>query len=83
MSRQAVATWNREPLFHVSTLREGPGAKNPRTHHDFISIADFPESWSVLDVTVEVDAKSKEVAVARLRRAFVSGGVALLAAVTT
>ncbi|MDD4103194.1 MAG: UV DNA damage repair endonuclease UvsE, partial [Kiritimatiellae bacterium] len=83
VTRQAVATWNREPLFHVSTPRECYGTKNPRPHHDFINSADFPESWRGLDVTVEVEAKAKEAAVARLRRALERGGVALWGSVTT
>jgi UV DNA damage endonuclease len=39
-------------------------------HHDFIDPADFPAAWLGLEgkLTVEVEAKAKEVAVARLRR---------------
>ena len=77
VTRQAAATWNREPLFHVSTPREGYGTKNPRPHHDYIKPSDFPAAWHGLDVTVEVEAKAKEAAVARLRRALERGGVAL------
>ncbi len=66
---QALATWDREPLFHVSSPKDGHGGKNPRPHHDFIAPADFPEQWLALDLTVEVEAKAKEVAVARLRQA--------------
>lgn len=66
---QALTTWNREPLFHVSSPKEGHAGKNPRPHHDFIDPADFPDEWLALDLTVEVEAKAKEVAVARLRLA--------------
>ena len=68
VTSQALATWNREPLVHISSPKDGWGSKNPRPHHDFIDIADFPEEWLSLNLTVEVEAKAKEVAVARLRQ---------------
>lgn len=74
---EALATWRREPLFHLSSPREGHGGKNPRPHHDFIDPADFPEAWRKLDVTVEVEAKAKEVAIARLRADLAGRGIVL------
>ena len=74
---QAQATWNREPLFHLSTPRDGHDSKKPSPHHDFIAWPDFPEEWLGLDLTVEVEAKAKEVAIARLRRELAQRGVAL------
>jgi UV DNA damage endonuclease len=74
---QALETWNREPLFHLSSPKDGHGSKNPRPHHDFISPADFPESWLGLNLTVEVEAKAKEVAVALLRQELTRRGAAL------
>ncbi len=68
VTEQALATWDREPLFHVSSPKDGHGGKNPRPHHDFIDPADFPKEWTDLDITVEVEAKAKEVAVAQLRQ---------------
>lgn len=68
VTRQALATWDREPLFHVSSPKDGHGSKNPRPHHDFIDPADFPQEWHRLTLTVEVEAKAKETAVARLRQ---------------
>ena len=38
----AAATWDREPLFHVSSPRDGWAAANPRPHADRIDAADFP-----------------------------------------
>jgi len=38
----------------------------PARHHDFIGVNDFPKCWHGLDVTVEVEAKAKEVAVLKL-----------------
>jgi len=62
----AIATWDREPLFHLSSPRNGWGNGDPKPHHDFIDPADFPACWRQLDATVEVEAKAKEVAIARL-----------------
>ena len=68
-TRQALATWGgREPLFHLSSPREGWKSSDPRPHHDYIDIKDFPACWKKLDITVEVEAKAKETAIARLRR---------------
>ena len=78
VTSQALATWEREPLFHLSSPREGFGSKNPRPHHDFIAPSDFPEEWAGLDLTVEVEAKAKEVAIARLRQSLAQRDVALL-----
>jgi len=63
----AVATWDREPLFHVSSPIEGWSGPKPERHHDFIDVNDFPDSWYDRDLTVEVEAKAKEVAVLRLK----------------
>lgn len=77
VTRQALATWNREPLFHVSTPRDGAASRTPGPHHDFIDPADFPEEWFGLDLTVEVEAKAKEVAIERLRQTLTQRGVPL------
>jgi len=67
-TRLALATWNREPLFHLSSPRDGWQARDIRPHHDFIDPADLPSCWRDLEVTIEVEAKAKELAVDRLRR---------------
>jgi len=67
-TEQAIATWNREPLFHISSPKEGRDGPKPRRHHDFIDIEDFPECWRDLKLTVEVEAKAKEVAVLRVKK---------------
>ncbi|HEU5118966.1 MAG TPA: hypothetical protein VFT74_20415, partial [Isosphaeraceae bacterium] len=64
---EALRTWNREPVFHLSSPRDGWSGSEPRPHHDFIDIADLPACWRTLDVTVEVEAKAKEAAVGKLR----------------
>jgi UV DNA damage endonuclease len=63
---RALATWKRQPLFHVSSPLTPWGHGNPRNHHDFIDIADVPESWCGMDITIDVEAKAKELAVLRL-----------------
>lgn len=63
----AIATWNREPVFHISSPRCGWTKQDSRPHHDYISMEDFPTAWRRLAVTVEVEAKAKELAVLRLR----------------
>jgi UV DNA damage endonuclease len=66
-TEQAMATWTREPMFHLSSPMEGWDGPKPERHHDFIDIHDFPDCWHGLDLTVEVEAKAKEVAVLKLK----------------
>ena len=68
-TRQALTTWDREPLFHISSPREGWNGPKPHRHHDYINIRDFPKCWQDIDVTVEVEAKAKELAVKKLAKA--------------
>ena len=68
-TRQTLTTWNREPLFHISSPLEGWNGPKPYRHHDYINIRDFPKFWQGLDVTVEVEAKAKELAVKKLAKA--------------
>ena len=67
-TEQALATWDREPLFHISSPIEGWNGPKPERHHDFIDVKDFPKCWHGLDLTVEVEAKAKEVAVLKLKK---------------
>ena len=65
----ARATWKgREPLFHISSPLAGWKGPQPSRHHDYIDIKDFPPAWRGLTLTVEVEAKAKELAVAKLQR---------------
>ena len=68
-TRQAFTTWDREPLFHISSPLEGWTGPKPHRHHDYIDIRDFPAFWHGLNVTVEVEAKAKELAVKKLAKA--------------
>ncbi len=65
---RVLSTWNREPLFHLSSPLNGWKGKHPFKHHDDIDINDFPECWRSLDVTVEIEAKAKEVAILKLMK---------------
>lgn len=65
---EAIATWNREPMFHISSPLGGWKGKKLRPHYDFINVQDFPRCWRDLTLTVEVEAKAKEVAVLKLKR---------------
>ena len=67
-TEQALTTWNREPLFHISSPLEGWQGPRPNRHHDFIDVQDFPLCWKGLQLTVEVEAKAKEQAVLNLMR---------------
>ena len=62
----AISTWNREPLFHLSSPKYGWDSGKPGNHHDYIDADDFPSCWTNLDITVEVEAKAKELAVLKL-----------------
>jgi UV DNA damage endonuclease len=65
-TEQASATWKREPLFHISSPIEGWAGPKPERHHDYIDPRDFPATWKNRVLTVEVEAKAKELAVLKL-----------------
>ena len=62
-TKKALATWDREPLFHLSSPKEGWDGPDTNRHHDYIDIKDFPKCWRGLTITIEVEAKAKELAV--------------------
>ena len=63
---KAVDTWDREPLFHLSSPLNGWDGPDVRKHHDYIDINDLPDIWRSMNITVEVEAKAKELAVLKL-----------------
>lgn len=64
----ASATWQgREPLFHLSSPLHGWQRTQPQLHHDYIDPADVPPAWLGLSITVDLEAKAKELAVTRLQ----------------
>ena len=64
---QALDTWNREPLFHISSPLNRHASDVDRRHADYVDIRDFPRVWRDLDLTVDVEAKAKELAVEKLK----------------
>ena len=66
ITRCARKTWQAEPLFHISSPLDGWSGPKPERHHDYIDAGDFPPEWLGWPLTVEVEAKAKELAVARL-----------------
>lgn len=68
-TNSARSTWDREPLFHVSSPLAGWNGPQPHRHHDYIDVRDVPDCWRSLALTVEVEAKAKELAVLKLRDA--------------
>lgn len=63
-----LQTWQqvgREAYFHISSPKYGWEGK-PKPHADFIDSADFPLEWRTLNVTIDVEAKAKELAVVKL-----------------
>lgn len=65
-TERCLPTWNREPLFHLSSPKDVWQASNVRKHHDYIQINDMPPGWLSMDITVEVEAKAKEFAIQKL-----------------
>lgn len=66
ITERARKTWPAEPLFHISSPLAGWDGPKPQRHHDYIDAADLPEEWLGWSLTVEVEAKAKELAVTRL-----------------
>ena len=75
-SELAVQTWNREPVFHISSPLNGWNGAAVNKHHDYIDQRDFPECWLNLNITVEVEAKAKELAVLKLKK-YMDGKMAI------
>ena len=66
ITERARKTWRAEPLFHVSSPLEGWNGPKPARHHDYVDAGDFPVEWLGWPLTVDVEAKAKELAVIRL-----------------
>jgi UV DNA damage endonuclease len=67
-SQLALDTWNPEPVFHLSSPKNGWESIDSSPHHDYINPSDFPDCWRGLNITVEVEAKAKELAVLKIRK---------------
>ena len=67
----SIESWKalgREPYFHISSPRDSYDSRTPRPHADFISADDFPREWLDFNITVDVEAKAKELAVLKLKK---------------
>lgn len=68
-TKQAGATWKtaeREQYCHISSPKSGWGSTTPKPHADYIDCADFPDCWRDRIMTVDIEAKAKELAVSQL-----------------
>lgn len=60
-------------MGRTQTSTRLPKRRKPERHHDFIDVNDFPDYWRRKNITVEVEAKAKEVAVEKLRTELKNG----------
>ena len=68
-TERAGATWKalgREQYCHISSPKAGWASNAPRPHADYIDSGDIPECWLGREMTVDVEAKAKELAVVLL-----------------
>jgi len=68
-TERAGATWKMaglEQQCHISSPKAGWGSGAPRPHADYIDPVDVPDCWLDREMTVDVEAKAKELAVVRL-----------------
>jgi UV DNA damage endonuclease len=66
LAEKSWYTVGREQYCHISSPKNGWGSGNPKPHADYIDQTDFPECWQGRDMTVDIEAKAKELAVVRL-----------------
>lgn len=65
----AALTWGtREPWAHLSSPAVGWKGGDPRPHADYIKTSDVPACWLERTMTVDVEAKAKELAVLELQK---------------
>jgi UV DNA damage endonuclease len=67
----AGETWQavgREQYCHISSPKNGWGGSDPKPHADYIEMHDFPDCWRDRAMTIDVEAKAKELAVVQLRK---------------
>ncbi|MFN2355184.1 MAG: UV DNA damage repair endonuclease UvsE [Desulfopila sp.] len=72
----AAATWQRqgrEQYCHLSSPKAGWGEGNPKPHADYINPDDIPACWLERVMTVDIEAKAKELAVIRLMNTMNNG----------
>jgi len=65
----SAETWQmtgREQYCHLSSPRSGWAAGDSKAHADYIDLADMPTCWLGRAMTVDIEAKAKELAVVKL-----------------
>lgn len=68
-TERAGATWKvtgLEQQCHISSPKAGWGSGTPRAHADYIDPSDVPDCWLGRNMTIDIEAKAKELAVVRL-----------------
>jgi len=67
---RAAETWRGrgEQYCHISSPKNGWGGGDPKPHADFIDPSDIPPLWYSMTMTVDVEAKQKELAIVRLMK---------------
>lgn len=76
-TRAAGETWQmtgREQYCHLSSPRAGWVTGNPKPHAEYIDPADVPACWLGRTITVDVEAKAKELAVIKLMHDLINTG---------
>jgi UV DNA damage endonuclease len=66
VTEECIKIWElrgQEPLFHLSSPKT---KETPRSHADYIDVKDFPDCWRGKDITVDIEAKAKELAIFKL-----------------
>lgn len=69
VTERASAIWKaveREQYCHISSPKAGWGSGNSKPHADYIDPDDVPDCWLERRMTVDIEAKAKELAVVRL-----------------
>lgn len=78
-TEQALTTWQKEPLFHISSPKEGWKSSKTRLHSDFMDPEDVPDEWKDIDpLTIDIEAKAKELAVLKIKKQLKKKGWKLL-----
>ncbi|MDD2897659.1 MAG: UV DNA damage repair endonuclease UvsE [Desulfuromonadaceae bacterium] len=68
-TERACLTWTsvgREQYCHLSSPRNGWDSGTIKSHADFIDRNDFPDCWLGRNMTVDIEAKAKELAVVKV-----------------
>ncbi|MBC8318139.1 MAG: UV DNA damage repair endonuclease UvsE [Desulfobulbaceae bacterium] len=71
VTERTISLWQslgREPYFHISSPKYGWQGNSSKPHSDYIDPADFPLCWKEKNATIDVEAKTKELAILQLQK---------------